>query len=187
MRQLIHSSWGDNNLVPFHLWWRETRLKYKNTSKYFVGSYLENFLFFLFPLRKKNAESFSKYYSTAISPIVSAKLYSSKKYEIVLFENGQIYLFCHISVALNITFNSVKGFQDNKICWKFKFQGALQELRGEFYFLWHSFTKHLETVWQNRSFMESLTADFVQFSSTIAKLLLLGDWALGLDPILRFS
>ena len=187
MRQLIHSSWGDNNLVPFHLWWRETRLKYKNTSKYFVGYYLENFLFFLFPLRKKNAESFSKYYSTAISPVVSAKLYSSKKYEIVLFENGQIYLFCHISVALNITFNSVKGFQDNKICWKFKFQGALQELRGEFYFLWHSFTKHLETVWQNRSFMESLTADFVQFSSTIAKLLLLGDWALGLDPILRFS
>ena len=32
----LHSLSGDNNVVPFHLWWRETVLKREKVSKYFV-------------------------------------------------------------------------------------------------------------------------------------------------------
>ena len=36
MRQLIHSLSGDNNLVPFHLWWRQIVLKSEKVYKCFV-------------------------------------------------------------------------------------------------------------------------------------------------------
>ena len=36
MRQLVHSLSGDDNLVPFHLWWRQTVLKSEKISKCFV-------------------------------------------------------------------------------------------------------------------------------------------------------
>ena len=35
-RQLVHSLSGDNNLVPFHLWWKKVVLKREKVSKYFV-------------------------------------------------------------------------------------------------------------------------------------------------------
>ena len=36
MRQLVHLLSGDNNLVPFHLWWRKILLKSEKVYKYFV-------------------------------------------------------------------------------------------------------------------------------------------------------
>ena len=36
VRQLVYSLFGDNNLVPFHLWWRETVLKREKGYKCFV-------------------------------------------------------------------------------------------------------------------------------------------------------
>ena len=39
---------------------------------------------------------------------------------------------CDISVARNISFNSVKSFRDTKFCRKFKFQGVQTESRKEF-------------------------------------------------------
>ena len=35
MMQLAHSLFGDNSVVPIHLWWRETVLKRKKEHKYF--------------------------------------------------------------------------------------------------------------------------------------------------------
>ena len=36
VRQLVHSLFGDNNLFPFHLWWREIVLNSKKVYKCFV-------------------------------------------------------------------------------------------------------------------------------------------------------
>ena len=36
MRQLVHSLSGDNNWVPFHLWWKQILLKSGKVSKCFV-------------------------------------------------------------------------------------------------------------------------------------------------------
>ena len=36
MRQLVHSLYGDNNLVPFDLWWRQILLKSEKVWKCFV-------------------------------------------------------------------------------------------------------------------------------------------------------
>ena len=57
----------------------------------------------------------------------------------------------HISVALDINFNSVESFSD-KACSKFKSQGAWTLLRGEFCFLRQSkiqITKYFETNSRN--------------------------------------
>ena len=43
MRKLVHSLSGDNNLVPFHLWWRKIVLKSEKVYKYFVQDCLETF------------------------------------------------------------------------------------------------------------------------------------------------
>ena len=37
-RQLIHSPFGDNNLVPFPLWWTKIVLNYEKVYKYFCVS-----------------------------------------------------------------------------------------------------------------------------------------------------
>ena len=36
VKQLEHSLSGDNNLVPFYLWWIKIALKREKDSKYFV-------------------------------------------------------------------------------------------------------------------------------------------------------
>ena len=43
MKKLVHSLSGDNNLVPFHLWWREIVLKSGKVSKCFVQDCLKIF------------------------------------------------------------------------------------------------------------------------------------------------
>ena len=39
MSQLVHSVSGDNNLAPFHLWWREIRLKRWKDSTYLAATW----------------------------------------------------------------------------------------------------------------------------------------------------
>ena len=45
MGLLGHSAFGDENLVPIHLWWREIVLTREKACKYFVHDYLK--IFFL--------------------------------------------------------------------------------------------------------------------------------------------
>ena len=58
MRQLVRLLSGDNNLGPFHLWWRNIVLKSEKVSKYFIQDCLQiSFLVFIFlkmPWNPKN-------------------------------------------------------------------------------------------------------------------------------------
>ena len=45
--ELIYSSFGDSNLVPFHLWWMEVVLKYEMVYKSFFHCCLEILFFVL--------------------------------------------------------------------------------------------------------------------------------------------
>ena len=56
MGQFVHSSSGDNNLVPFHLWLRDTELKSKIIAKDFAqdctrGSEPKNDILFWFQIK----------------------------------------------------------------------------------------------------------------------------------------
>ena len=42
--QLLHSLSVDNILVPFHLWWKETKLKWGKVYKYFAQGCLKVFI-----------------------------------------------------------------------------------------------------------------------------------------------
>ena len=44
VRQLVHSLFGDNDLVPFHIWWKEIVLKREKVWKCFVQNCLKIFL-----------------------------------------------------------------------------------------------------------------------------------------------
>ena len=48
VRQYMHSFSGENNVAPFHLWWKENKVKRYEVSGYFVTACPENFL--LFPI-----------------------------------------------------------------------------------------------------------------------------------------
>ena len=45
MSQFVHSPSGDDNLVPFHLWWTEIVLKFEIVYKEFVNDCLICFSF----------------------------------------------------------------------------------------------------------------------------------------------
>ena len=49
MRQLVQWLFGDNNLVPFHLWWRQILLKSEKVYGYFVQDCTSIFLVFSDP------------------------------------------------------------------------------------------------------------------------------------------
>ena len=46
-QQLVNSSFGKSNLVPFHFWWREFVLKSGKLHKYFLQDYLKHLLLLL--------------------------------------------------------------------------------------------------------------------------------------------
>ena len=56
-----HSPYGNNNLVPIHLWCRETILKYEKVCKYFVP-YCLKILFFVLTFLKMHVNSKNDYF-----------------------------------------------------------------------------------------------------------------------------
>ena len=85
MRQLIHSTSGDNNLAPFDMWCTETILKHKKGLKYYLRDCLENFLLLPLSLRihensnnvlilQEKHQIFNKYYTAPTELAFNAKV-----------------------------------------------------------------------------------------------------------------
>ena len=133
MRQLVHSLSGDNNLVPFHLLWREIVLKSEKVYQCFVQDCLKIFLLVFICLKMhwnpkndqflvEKIKSLHRYCpvatETTFSPkfILDAKVPNSKIYHIQVF-------FCNW-VALNINLKSEWALLNTNIFRKYKIKGS---------------------------------------------------------------
>ena len=135
MRQLIYTMFVANNHASFHLWWKETLVKYQKDLKYYVNDCLQSFLFriiFLltasivnnshilagvyFIFHKNVLEQTQKSFDTEFRP----QWYSS--YEV----RQNLALFRSL-LALILNWNCVKSFRVTKIIPKIKFERDLGE------------------------------------------------------------
>ena len=83
---------------------------------------------------------------------------------------------CHISITLNIKFDREKDLRDTKNCQKCNFEVVWTKLWRKIVFsdsFLQNMVRPVEKIKYIRTFMENLIADFVQFSCTIAKFVLI--------------
>ena len=104
VRQLLHSPCGDNNLVPFQLWWSQIALESEKVWKRFVQDCLKIFLIVFICLEMlwnpKNDQFFvekkSLFINTALLPLEQRLVpnsYLTLKFKIVFFERYHIQVF----------------------------------------------------------------------------------------------
>ena len=104
VRQLLHSPCGDNNLVPFHLWWSQIALESEKVWKCFVQDCLKIFLIVFICLEMlwnpKNdqflVEKKSLFINTALLLLEQRLVpnsYLTLKFKIVFFERYHIQIF----------------------------------------------------------------------------------------------